>query len=37
MKVLRESVDLNLFSEDIDDCSNFTGFCCLTGVCCKGC
>lgn len=38
MKVLRESVDLNLFTEDAEDCSNFCkGLCCLSGACCKGC
>ena len=38
MKVLRESVDLNDYAEDVDDCANFcNGLCCLSGACCKGC
>lgn len=37
MKVLREAVDLNRFTEDTGTLSLKSGRCCLSGFCCKGC
>lgn len=39
MIILRHAYNFNLFIEEQFDCESFkvSGFCCLSGACCKGC